>query len=81
MFSLYFLISVVKKHHTCKSKVVPTHSMKTYTGKRGRTPFLNWGLDGDEWLTSCPGRCERTAVPNEHKAGWALELVWIFWIK
>jgi hypothetical protein len=29
--------------------------MKAYTGKRGITPFLNWGQDGDKWLTSCRG--------------------------
>jgi hypothetical protein len=45
-----------KKHHTCKSTVFPIYSVKAYTGNRGISPFLNWGLDGSKWLTSCPGR-------------------------
>lgn len=53
-----------KKHHTCKNKVLPIHSIKAYTGNRGITPFLNLGLDGGKWLNSCLGHFAPVKEPR-----------------
>jgi hypothetical protein len=61
------------------SKVVPVHTMKPYTGRRGIAPLiLNLGTGGGQWSTSRLGRSTpryRTPVLIEKKAGCAPEPV------
>jgi len=51
------------------------HAMKAYEGVRVQFhTFLTLGLNGGEWLVSCPGFFTpgQTAVPNTHWTGeWA----------
>jgi len=46
--------------------------------------FLISALDGGEWLSSCSNRFiprERPPVPTGYEAGWAPELVSMWWRK
>jgi hypothetical protein len=77
------LETTVVKGKGKREEVFPVQAMKAYGGAEVQFhSFLTTALNGDEWLTPRPVRFtprERTTIPIPQHAGWAAELVWVFW--